>query len=194
MVVSSIDGSEWKWTSDRNDWRSGYGDFGLLADLSVDVGDAVAAEVVRRPAGNEAIRILLPGMPASEVSKSARVEPWDRLAGRDLEPGDVVVAFIRFTKRPGAHDQASDGKYRPALVMSVDGDDVVVRPILGSSGAARGQGLGRRIKRWKDAGIRKPSVVSVDDRFLRRSDLGRRIGRLHAEDHERLLGDSSTRQ
>ena len=122
--------------------------------------------------------------------------PWDdrrvgRLAGGrgegGLDVGDLIVADIRFTNRPGPRDRERDGKARPCLVVGVDHDEITVRPVFGSNSAVRREGIGRRIRDWRAAGLRKPSYVGARDHYVPAAGTGRRFGRLTDEDLCRLF-------
>lgn len=106
----------------------------------------------------------------------------------DLRPGDIVLARVRFNSDDGS---GRSSKQRPVLVMEALGDECRVRPIHGSNSFVRRNGIGRRIRDWKSAGLRKPSVVAAADRWISANSSSRPIGRLAEPDRRRLLADAT---
>ncbi len=105
----------------------------------------------------------------------------------NLEPGDVVDAFIAFTGTPGTHDIGRDGKTRPAIFLAKRGTSVLLRGLTDGEGSYS-QRLGNTpIRDWKEAGLTKPSVVLPEDQEVDIADVWVTRGRLSLHDRK-ILG------
>ncbi|KAA0234316.1 MAG: hypothetical protein JJLCMIEE_02484 [Acidimicrobiales bacterium] len=188
VEITEMAGRRWRWTSETDGFREGSGKLSDLPD-GVGIGDRIPVEVARTRSGNVATRFVPP--PGTRVQHSppddaavSRPHPGMK---RGLSVGDIVTARVRFSAKPGRPDCWRGSKRRPVLVVAIDGHSAHVRPIHDSNSFVRREGMGRRIRRWREAGLRKPSVVSSRVIDLDRSSLGRVVGRLHDADMRRLV-------
>ena len=104
----------------------------------------------------------------------------------NLEPGDIVDAWLSFDGIPGIEDSGRVGKTRPAIFVAKRGTFVLLRGITdGESSYA--QRLGNTpIRDWKQAGLKKPSVVMAYDQEVDIADVWVRRGRLSEYDRRNL--------
>ena len=104
----------------------------------------------------------------------------------NLEAGDIVDAWLSFDGVPGADDAGREGKTRPAIFIAKRGTFVLLRGITdGESSYA--QRLGNTaIRDWKQAGLKKPSVVMAYDQEVDIADVWVRRGRLSEYDRRNL--------
>jgi len=104
----------------------------------------------------------------------------------NLEAGDIVDAWLSFNGVPGADDAGREGKTRPAIFIAKRGTFVLLRGITdGESSYA--QRLGNTaIRDWKQAGLKKPSVVMAYDQEVDIADVWVRRGRLSEYDRRNL--------
>jgi hypothetical protein len=104
----------------------------------------------------------------------------------NLEPGDIVDAWLSFDGVPGIEDSGREGKTRPAIFIAKRGTFVLLRGITdGESSYA--QRLGNTpIRDWKQAGLKKPSVVMAYDQEVDIADVWVRRGRLTDYDRRGL--------
>jgi hypothetical protein len=141
---------------------------------------------------HRAAPIRTPG--AGPSSTGARRPSGAGAGGRRPRPlqnvrvGDLVVADVPFSNWPGERDRGRLQKCRPCLVVAVAADEVTVRPVYGSNSAVRREGMGRRIRDWREAGLRKPSYVTARDHFVPAGRTTTVIGRLSDRDLASLLG------
>lgn len=104
----------------------------------------------------------------------------------NLEAGDIVDAWLSFDGVPGADDVGRDGKTRPAIFIAKRGTLVLLRGITdGESSYAKRQGT-TPIRDWRDAGLKKPSVVMTYDQEVDIADVWVRRGRLTEYDRRNL--------
>lgn len=104
----------------------------------------------------------------------------------NLEPGDIVDAWLSFDGLPSIEDSGRIGKTRPAIFVAKRGTVVLLRGITdGESSYA--QRLGNTaIRDWKQAGLKKPSVVMAYDQEVDIADVWVRRGRLSEYDRKNL--------
>jgi hypothetical protein len=103
-----------------------------------------------------------------------------------LVVGQIRRADFAFSSHSVAErDRGRTSKWRPCVVMELDGEHVSACPIHSLDTAARRAG-GRRLKHWKAAGLTKPVVVSGAAQWFHRSEFGDLVGVLHTEDARRL--------
>lgn len=104
----------------------------------------------------------------------------------NLEPGDIVDAWLSFDGVPGADDAGRDGKTRPAIFIAKRGTLVLLRGITdGESSYAQRLGTAA-IRDWHEAGLKKPSVVMAYDQEVDIADVWVRRGRLTEFDRRHL--------
>lgn len=201
IEVKSVDGRTLSYL-DVVSRRSGVVDRGefLLAE-----GDEATVEIDRSRARPTIVRMIQaperravagpvpPVDGASEIEATLLVDgkPFDPDAGNanDEEPeiGQVRTAEIRFSSfRTSRRDRGRTSKWRPCVVLRIDGDMVAVSPIHGVSSAVRRTGKGRRLTGWREVGLHKSSLVSAEQVWVHRSALGAPIGMLGPVDMARL--------
>jgi len=104
----------------------------------------------------------------------------------NLEPGDIVDAWLSFDGVPGIEDSGRIGKTRPAIFIAKRGTFVLLRGITdGESSYAQRLGT-TAIRDWQRAGLRKPSVVMAYDQEVDIADVWVRRGRLSEYDRRNL--------
>ncbi|MFM2114423.1 MAG: PemK-like, MazF-like toxin of type toxin-antitoxin system, partial [Actinomycetota bacterium] len=104
----------------------------------------------------------------------------------NLEPGDIVDAWLSFDGIPGTEDLGRAGKTRPAIFIAKRGDFLLLRGITdGESSYAQRLGT-PAIRDWKQAGLKKPSVVMAHDQEVEIADVWVRRGRLTDYDRRNL--------
>ena len=104
----------------------------------------------------------------------------------NLEAGDIVDAWLSFDGVPGADDAGREGKTRPAIFIAKRGTLVLLRGITdGESSYAQRQGT-TPIRDWREAGLKKPSVVMTYDQEVDIADVWVRRGRLSEYDRRNL--------
>lgn len=84
---------------------------------------------------------------------------------KSINAGEIWLAYLHFIDKPEV------GKVRPVLVLSVDeGLTVVALKIASNTDLANNCAVA--IENWEQCGLRKPSVVRVDQSFyIPESDL-----------------------
>ena len=91
-------------------------------------------------------------------------------------PGDIWLAYVEFSDHPGV------GKVRPVVIVDVSEDacTVLAAKVTSSDLTADGSGAAVPIINWQHCGLRKPSYIRLDQRFvlsrdklLRENSLGR---------------------
>ena len=92
--------------------------------------------------------------------------------------GDIVLVDFVFSDETGV-------KRRPALVVSADAyqrgrNEVIVAAV--TSNVTRVRVGDTRLRRWREAGLLYPSVVTGILRTVKRSMIGRRLGALAPSD------------
>ena len=164
-------------------------------------GDEVVVEIDRSKATPVIVRVI--GAPAADPRREEEQldEPGLLVDGKpfvadpgaeaaELRIGQVRIAEIRFSSFRTAHrDRGRTSKRRPCVIVEIDGDMVAVSPIHGSSSAMRRTGKSRRLEGWRALGIRKSSVVSAEEVWVERTEIGDLIGVLGEADMERLKLD-----
>lgn len=104
----------------------------------------------------------------------------------NLEPGDLVDAWLSFDGIPGVDDAGREGKTRPAVFIAKRGTRVLLRGITdGQSSYAQRRG-NTAIRDWREAGLKKPSVVMAYDQEVDIADVWVRRGRLSEFDRRAL--------
>ena len=104
----------------------------------------------------------------------------------NLEPGDIVDAWLSFDGIPGADDAGREGKTRPAVFIAKRATRVLLRGITdGESSYAQRLGAAA-IRDWREAGLKKPSVVMAYDQEVDIADVWVRRGRLSEFDRRAL--------
>ena len=104
----------------------------------------------------------------------------------NLEAGDVVDAWLSFDGIPGVDDAGREGKTRPAIFVAKRGTRVLLRGITdGENSYAKRLGTAA-IRDWRDAGLKKPSVVMAYDQEVDIADVWVRRGRLTEFDRRHL--------
>ncbi len=104
----------------------------------------------------------------------------------NLEPGDVVDAWLAFDGTPGGDDIGREGKTRPAIFIAKRGTLLLLRGITdGEASYAKRLGMSA-IRDWRDAGLKKPSVVMSHDQEVDIIDVWARRGRLSEFDRKNL--------
>ncbi len=147
-------------------------------------GTVVTARVDHRPGGPV---ILTVGDPSDDEAADVPTilvngEPFEAPADRDLEPGVVVTARVRFGSRADARDDRSEAKWRPAVVVHVGPLTVSVRGVFSQNTEGRGQ----RLLDWEEAGLHHGSVIENDETIVALDDVGEVVGRLSDADRRRL--------
>jgi hypothetical protein len=104
----------------------------------------------------------------------------------NLEAGDVVDAWLSFDGIPGVDDAGREGKTRPAIFLAKRGTRVLLRGITdGENSYAKRLGTAA-IRDWREAGLKKPSVVMAYDQEVDIADVWVRRGRLTEFDRRHL--------
>ena len=104
----------------------------------------------------------------------------------NLEVGDVVDAWLSFDGIPGVDDAGREGKTRPAIFLAKRGTRVLLRGITdGENSYAKRLGTAA-IRDWREAGLKKPSVVMSYDQEVDIADVWVRRGRLTEFDRRHL--------
>lgn len=94
-----------------------------------------------------------------------------------IQPGELWRTTIPFTDQSGA-------KIRPALILWLDGQDVVVAPITSTASRTR---TDVALSDWQGAGLRAPSTVRLSRILcLKQSLLRTRLGRISQADARRV--------
>ena len=177
-VVVSGPGPDGQWF-----WRpiDGVGDTQAVDKALVDP-EWDNADVVEMRVRHDTGRIELVGPPEGSEVKDALVllngEPLELPDDKEIEPGNVVYALVQFS-RPGDRIHRDHvAKRRPAVVVEVEGEHLLVRPIFSKNT----EGRGRRLRDPVVAGLSTNSIVGDDGEDISRSDVSGWIGRLAAVD------------
>ena len=104
-------------------------------------------------------------------------QPLNLPPSRDLEPGAVVSVEVRYSARDPA-DPERESKRRPAVVVRVEEELVVVRAVYSHNNEDRG----RRLRNPVPAGLAPGSALSHDDTLVARAEIGPRWGSLTPAD------------
>ncbi len=173
----------WHWR--HHDGTEGYHEVpDGLAGFDWEAGSVVTAQVAYRHGGPIIVSIggSSVDQPGDVPTLLVNGEPFEVSAGRELEPGVVVTAVVRYSHSAGAQDEESDAKRRPAVVVDVGPLTVSVRGVFSRNTEGRGQ----RLRDWQQAGLHNGSVIEHDETIVSRDDLGEVIGRLSNVDRQRL--------
>jgi len=155
-----------------------------LVDPDWPPGTVVTARVDHQPAGPVIVGIGDDGTqpPPAEPTILLNGEPYELPPDRDLEPGVVITARVRFSNRAGASDEGTEAKWRPAVVVDVGPWTLSVRGVFSQNTEGRGQ----RLRDWAEAGLHHGSVVEDDETIVSLDDVGEVLGRLSEADRRRL--------
>lgn len=193
QLLAEENGGAWRWRALHGQPHFGCGCLGDRRVQGLSVGDRLVLRVQWKGPSCRVLGVVrLPeGASFEPVMPSAMVEedqwwPAPVHERRPLEPGDVIVCWVPFSKSDGS---GRGGKRRPCIVRQVRGAEVVVRPVYGTNTSLRRTGAAKRLKGWKKLGLRKPSVVSAEDLVRPIADGRTRFGRLEGGDRQRLLAD-----
>jgi hypothetical protein len=186
------EGRRWTWRDGR---RRGAADFPLDG---LSPGDELVVEI-RWKGGRweisrvvDAPRTAAPAPPPPAPSRPRRVPSSSarrHCPPTSAKPGEVWVVWLPIDGRSAAdHDVVRHGKRRPCVVVDVDlsANSASVLPVHGTRTSARRQGMGRRIRGWREAGLEKPSIVSPEEHVIDLADLKLRVGVLGPDDQRRL--------
>jgi hypothetical protein len=186
VEVELVDQEDQKWS-----WRAGNGlphhGRGTLLGDELEVGDRLVVEVAISGGTYRLVRVvrtLSRGIsarvpPVHTPPRPPRAYPVTRSAGS----GDVVLRRLRFS----GHGDGRNSKLRPCVVVEVGGPYLRVLPIFGTNSAVRREGLGRRLRDWRAAGLNKPSVVASTEVWVSVAGAPP-IGTLSDFDRQRVLG------
>lgn len=197
--VLAVDGGEMQFRDRVSKARSSA----RLCGHLLSAGDDAVVEVGRVKGRLQVLRVLSPERaPARLHGTGSRQDERHGVlvggaplvfrpdpAGDDtVAMGQVRTAEFGFSARTTAErDAGLTAKRRPCVVVEVDGDYAAVCPIHGTNSAVRRSGRGRRLLGWRAVGLRKPSVVSAEARWVPLAEMGPLIGVLGAEDRARLV-------
>lgn len=189
-------GDGWAWL----DAVTGERGRAVIDQDGLEVGDELVVELswsggwratrfIELPPRAMAARLERP--PAPEDSSDRRdvraVPRWGPPA-----VGEIRVSVLPMDGRTTAHrDAGRSEKYRPAVVVWIDDTNELagVRFLYGVNSSVRRNGMGRRVRDWRAAGLRKPSVVETVEVTRSYRDLSECRGRLSEADRRRILGD-----
>ena len=146
----------WHWR--HHDGTEGYHEVpDGLAGFDWEAGSVVTAQVAYRHGGPIIVSIggSSVDQPGDVPTLLVNGEPFEVSAGRELEPGVVVTAVVRYGHSAGAQDEESDAKRRPAVVVDVGPLTVSVRGVFSRNTEGRGQ----RLRDWQQAGPHSGSVI-----------------------------------
>lgn len=121
--------------------------------------------------------------PAPAPAAVARRAPVGVPAGFHIDDplvGAVVVADVPF-------DDGVGGKTRPAVVIAVSDDEVVVRPCYSEGGMQSRRWQSHQVRDLAAAGATKQSWIEPDARTIPRHDVGEVVGRLADDDWNALF-------
>lgn len=123
------------------------------------------------------------GEPPAPVPTAARRAPVGVPAG--FEVGDPLVGAVVVADVP--FDDGIGGKTRPAVVIAVAADQVLVRPGYSEGGMQSRTWQAHEVRDRAAAGLTKPTWVEPDARTIARADVGDPIGRLSDDDWNALF-------
>ncbi len=184
IVVSGPDpGGHHHWR--HHDGTEGYHKVpDALVDPDWSPGTVLTARVDHRPTGPVIVQIGDdPSQgPSEEPTVLLNGEAYELPPDRDLEPGVVITARLRFSSRAGARDEGVEAKWRPAVVVDVGPLTVAVRGVFSQNTEGRGQ----RLRDWAQAGLHHGSVIEHDEAIVSLDEVGEVLGRLSETDRRRL--------
>ena len=183
-VVTMIDGDHITWRTEQGD-ESATSRSPRAAELSA--GQSINVVLQERNGAFEFVDFVAHTLQVREQQPTRpKLGELALDAMYNLEAGDIVDAWLSFSGVPGADDAGRDGKTRPAIFIAKRGTFVLLRGITdGESSYA--QRLGNTaIRDWKQAGLKKPSVVMAYDQEVDIADVWVRRGRLSEYDRRNL--------
>ena len=151
-----------------------------LVDFAWSAGDVV--ELLVRYSGST-IELLGPLEPEPEPMVLVDGEPYVPPDTLELEPGVVVVAIIPFDGIEDRTNPDVDSKNRPAVVVRVEHDFVVVRALFSRNTTGKGQ----RLKDSKSIGLDHKSILEHAETVIPLSDVHELIGTLAEVDRKWAL-------
>lgn len=183
-VVTMIDGDAITWQTDQGD-ESATSRSSRAAELSA--GQKINVVLQERDGAWQFVdfvaHTLQPRPPQPDKPKLGELA-LDAMY--NLEAGDIVDAWLSFDGIPGADDAGREGKTRPAIFVAKRGTLVLLRGITdGESSYAQRLGT-TAIRDWREAGLKKPSVVMSYDQEVDIADVWVRRGRLSEYDRRNL--------
>jgi len=129
------------------------------------------------------IELLGPPEPEPEALLYVDGEPYVPPDTLELEPGVVVVATIPFDGIEDRTNPDVDSKNRPAVVVRVERDFVVVRALF----SRNAEGKGQRLKDSKSIGLDHKSILEHAETVIPRSDIHELISTLSEVDRKWVL-------
>ena len=129
------------------------------------------------------IELVGPPEPEPEALLYVDGEPYLPPDTLELEPGVVVVATIPFDGIEDRTNPDVDSKNRPAIVVRVERDFVVVRALFSRNAVGKGQ----RLKEPKSIGLDHKSIVEHAETMIPLSDVHELIGTLAEVDRKWVL-------
>ena len=129
------------------------------------------------------IELVGPPEPEPEALLYVDGEPYLPPDTLELEPGVVVVATIPFDGIEDRTNPDVDSKNRPAVVVRVERDFVVVRALF----SRNAEGKGQRLKDSKSIGLDHKSILEHAATVIPRSDIHELISTLSEVDRKWVL-------
>jgi len=169
-------------------WRphDGSGDTKAVDTPLID-SDWTSGDIVEMRVKREMGRIELVGMPADPEVKEASIllngEPLNLPEGSEITIGDVVYAMVRFGRAEDRVNRDHAGKRRPAVVVGIEGDHLVVRSIFSRNTEGRGQ----RLLQPEAAGLSTNSIIGHAEDLIGMSAVTSRVGELADADRAWVL-------
>jgi hypothetical protein len=151
-----------------------------LVDHTWAAGDIVEMQIRRK---GSTIELVGPPEPAPEALLYVDGEPYIPPDTLDLEPGVIVVADIPYGGIEDRTDPNATSKNRPAVVIQVERDFVVVRALFSHNT----EGKGQRLKDSKSVGLDHRSILEHAETMIPRSDIHELIGTLADIDKKWVL-------
>ena len=182
-VVVSGPGPDGQWY-----WRpvDGSGDTQSIDPPLID-SDWTSGNIIEMWVRREMGRIELVGPPVEPEVEEASIllngEPLDLPEHHEIEPGHVLYAVVRFGRPADRVDRERIGKRRPVVVVGIEGNHLIVRPIFSRNAEGRGQ----RLREPQTAGLSTNSIIGHDEALITRSNVTSRVGELADEDRAWVL-------
>ena len=151
-----------------------------LVEPTWERGDVVELLVKRT---GSTIELVGPPEPEPEALLYVDGQPYLPPDTLELEPGVVVVATIPFDGIEDRTNPDVDSKNRPAIVVRVERDFVVVRALFSRNAVGKGQ----RLKEPKSIGLDHKSIVDHAETMVPLSDVHELIGTLAEVDRKWVL-------
>lgn len=183
QIVVSGPGPDGQWF-----WRlaNGPGETGPVAPDLVDP-DWSSGDIVEMRVRREIGRIELVGPPGEPEVEEASIllngEPLNLPEDREIKPGDILNAMVRFGRPADRVDRERTGKRRPVVVVGIEGNHLTVRPIFSSNTGGRGQ----RLRDPVAANLSTKAIVGHDEVLVRRAEVTGRVGELADADRVWVL-------